>query len=60
MGAVGTRRRVSALEDYIEEQVRKRLEEELEVAFERLERALPREEAVRVLEILAGEESNGD
>ncbi len=53
---VGTRRRVSALEGYIEEKVRERLEEELEAAFERLKRALPHEEARRVLEILAGGE----
>ena len=51
--------RVSALEQYIEERVRERLEIELEAAFDRLEQALPREEARQVLEILAGEGEHG-
>lgn len=50
------RRRVGAVEKYIEDRVRERLEEELEAAFDRLERALPHDEARRVLEILAGAE----
>ncbi len=53
---MGTRRRVSALEGYIEEKVRERLEGELEACFDRLERALSREEARKILEILAGDE----
>ncbi len=53
---VGMRRRVSAMERYVEEKVEERLEEELEACFDRLERALSREEARRVLGILAGEE----
>ncbi len=52
-------KRVSALEEYIEELVRERLERELEAAFDRLEQALPREEARQVLEILAGEGEHG-
>ncbi len=52
-------KRVSALESYIEKRVRERLERELEAAFDRLEQALPREEARRVLEILADEEWSG-
>ena len=53
---MGTRRRVSALEDYVEEKVSERLEGELEACMDRLERALPKEEALRVLKILASEE----
>ncbi len=53
---MGTRKRLSALEAFVEEKVEKRLEEEWQEAFDRLERALPREEARRILEILAGEE----
>ncbi len=53
---MGTRRRVGAMERYVEEKVKERLEEELEACFDRLERALSREEARRVLEILAGDE----
>ncbi|MDP9458677.1 MAG: hypothetical protein M3Q60_23555 [Actinomycetota bacterium] len=52
---MGTRRRLSALEAFVEEKVEKRLEEELEAALDRLERALSREEARRIFEILAGE-----
>ena len=54
-------KRVGALEEHINARVEERLEEELEHALERLERHLPREEAVRVLQILAGdEEGRGD
>ena len=52
-------KRVSVLEEYVEEGVRERLERELEAAFNRLEQALPREEARRVLETLAGDEGRG-
>ncbi len=55
---MGTRRRVSALEGYIEERVCERLEGELEACFDRLEHALSTEEARRVLKILAGEEED--
>ncbi len=53
---MGTRRRVGAMERYVEEKEKERLEEELEACFDRLERALSREEARRILEILAGDE----
>ena len=55
-------RRLSALEEHINARVEERLEAELEQALERLERHLPREEAVRVLRILAGDEEadNGE
>ncbi len=55
---MGTRRRVGAMERYVEEKVKERLEEELEACFDRLERALSTEEARRVLKILAGEEED--
>jgi len=55
---VGTRRRLSALEDYIESRVRERLEQELEEMLNRLERGLTREEFARVLEeIVVSEEA---
>ena len=52
-------KRLSALEEYVEEQVRQRLERELEAVFDRLEQALPREELRRVLEIIAHEKDRG-
>jgi hypothetical protein len=54
------RRRVSALEDYVEERVREGLEKELEAALGRLERGLSRDEYVRVLEIVGEGEQHGD
>lgn len=50
------RRRISALEDFIEGRVRERLEQELEGTLDPLEQNLLREEFVRVLEIVANEE----
>ncbi len=50
---------MSALEEFVNKRVEERLEQELEAAFDRLEQALPREEAGRVLEILADEEGHG-
>ncbi len=50
------RRRVSALEDFVEGRVRERLKQEIEAMLDRLERGLPREEFVRVLQIVGGEE----
>ena len=56
----GVRRRVSALEDgHVERLVEERLDQELDAMFDRLERALPEEEYVRVLKIIAREESSG-
>jgi hypothetical protein len=49
-------RRVGALEAFIEERVEERMEEEWENAFDRLEEHLPREDVVKVLRILAGQE----
>ncbi len=55
------RRRVSALEDgHVERLVEERLDQELDAVMKRLERALPEEEYVKVLKIIAeGEESGG-
>lgn len=58
-GGVVMDKRLSALEEYVEEQVRQRLERELEAVFDRLEQALPREELRRVLEIIAHEKDRG-
>jgi hypothetical protein len=49
-------RRIGAVEEYINARVEERLEEELRLALARLEEKLPREEAVRVMRILAGKE----
>ena len=49
-------RRLESLERLVEERVEARVEEELEAAFDRLERHLTLEEATRVFGILAGEE----
>ena len=49
-------RRVSALEEYIEKLVDERLEEEFEEMVCRLEVSLPRDEALKVMKILAGDE----
>ena len=56
---MGMRRRVSALEDFIEKRVQERLEQELEGMLGRLEHSLSREEFVRVLEIVSSEEEHG-
>ena len=56
----GMRRRVSALEDgHVERLVEERLQQEIGYVLERLERALTEEEFVRVLRIVAREESSG-
>ena len=56
----GVRRRVSALEDgHVERLVEERLDQELDAVLDRLKRALPEEEYVRVLKIVAREESGG-
>ena len=49
------RRRVWALEDFIKGRLPERLEQELEVVLDHLEQNLPREEFVRVLEIVSEE-----
>jgi hypothetical protein len=49
------RRWVSVLEDFMEGRVRERLEQEFEVILDHLEQNLPREEFVRVLEIVSEE-----
>ena len=49
-------RRLDNLERLVEGRVEARVEEELELVVDRLERHLSREELRRVLEILAGEE----
>jgi hypothetical protein len=51
--------RLTALERLVEGQVEARVMEELEVAIDRLEHQLTREELRRVLEVLAGEEEIG-
>lgn len=60
---MGMRRRVSALEDFIEKRVEKRVEErleqELEGMLDRLEHGLSRDEFVRVLEIVSKEGERG-
>ncbi len=56
---MGMRRRVSALEDFIEERVEERLEQELEGMLDHLEQSLEREEFVRVLEIVSKESERG-
>jgi len=48
-------RRLDNLERLVEGRVEARVEEELELVVDRLERHLSREELRRVLEILAGE-----
>lgn len=54
------RRRVSALEDgHVERLVEERLDQEIGYVLERLERTLTEEEFVRVLKIVAREESGG-
>lgn len=54
------RRRVSALEDgHVERLVGERLEQEIDAVLDRLERALPEEDFLRVLKIVAGEERGG-
>lgn len=53
------RRRVSALEDFIEKRVEERLEQELEGMLDRLEHGLSRDEFVRVLEIVGEGEQHG-
>ncbi len=56
----GMRRRVSALEDgHVERLVEERLDQEIGYVLERLERTLTEEEFVRVLKIVAREESGG-
>ncbi len=50
------KRRVSALEDYIEERVEERMEQEIEALLDLLERHLSREEFVRVARIVASED----
>ena len=58
--AVGTRRRLSVLEEQmVEEQVQERLEAEFEAFLEVLEKKLPRDTFLRVLEIAAGEGRRG-
>ncbi len=58
MGSVS--RRISALEDrHVERLVEERLDQELDAVMERLERALPEEEYVKVLKIIAEGEENG-
>ncbi len=56
---MGMRRRVSGLEDFIGKRVEERLEQELEGMLDRLEQNLPREEFVRVLEIVSKEGEHG-
>jgi hypothetical protein len=46
--------RVSAMEEYIEAEVERRLAEELKDALDELERSLPRGRFVEVASILAG------
>lgn len=53
---MGMRRRVSALETYIDRRVDERLERELEEMSARLEQELSHDEFVRVLEIVSREE----
>ncbi len=53
---MGMRRRVSALETYIDRRVEERLERELEEMSARLEQELSHDEFVRVLEIVSREE----
>ena len=57
MGSVD--RRLENLERLVKGRVEARVEEELELVVDRLERHLTREELRRVLEILAGEEATG-
>ena len=57
---MGIGRRVSALEEYINQRVEERLEQELEGMLDLLEESLSREEFVRVLEIVSQEENHGD
>lgn len=54
------RKRVSALEDYVEGRIREGMERKIEAALDRLERNLGREEFVRVLEVLSKGEERGD
>ena len=56
---VGMRRRVSAVEEYIEKRVEERMEMETETVLARLEKELDRQTFIRVLEIVAGEERRG-
>jgi hypothetical protein len=49
-------RRLESLERLVEERVEARVRGELEAAFDRLERRLTRDEAIRVLRILASED----
>jgi hypothetical protein len=57
---VGDARKISALENrHIERLVEERLDQELDAVMDRLEHALPEEEFVQVLKIVAGEESGG-
>lgn len=57
---MGMDRRVSALEEYLTRRVEERLEQELEGMLTRLEESLPRQEYIRVLEVVSQEERHGD
>lgn len=52
-GADGMARRIGALEAAVERRVEERMGEEIEAVLEVLEGRLPREEFLRVLEIVA-------
>lgn len=56
---MGMRRRVSAMEEYIQKRVEERLVREIDEILGRLERELPPDEFRRALEIIAGEELRG-
>ncbi len=52
--------RVSAMEEYIEAEVERRMFEEMEAVLDELERSLPRERFIEVAKILAGYEHGRD
>ena len=57
----GLNRRVGALEEYIEAQVKARMEAEIEALLDLLEKHLTREEFLRIAQIVmeSGEDTNG-